>query len=152
MSCAVFLRHRLVAPHLHFILSPLCIITSLCVWEFALQSCQLQVPPAHLLYLKKPGASSSAGTFALLCGARLWGSEQGVPCQGSASSAVLQCSARKEPGRNPVLWPDREKAQGQSDTSPKSWLRAGACPLKGDVGTWRLDVWRAKLLNGHGQH
>lgn len=32
-------------------------ITVYLLWEFALQSCQLQVPTAHLLYLKKPGTN-----------------------------------------------------------------------------------------------
>lgn len=75
MSCAVVRRYRLVAPHFtfHFIFPVYHKIPVYLLWKFTLLSCQLQVPTAHLLYLKEAGTNSFAFTFALLRGAQLWG-------------------------------------------------------------------------------
>lgn len=154
MSCAVVLRYRLVAPHLHCILSSLCIITSLyiCFGNLPCSPASCKCPPLTFFTWKSQ--------VPIFCFA-VWYRALGHLSQGQTTSAVLQCaphsasSARKEPGRDPVhpqLWLGRKKAQGQSDTSPQSWLQFGTCPPKGDTDTWRLDVWRIKLLNCHGQH
>lgn len=75
MSCAVVRRYRLVASHFtfHFIFPVYHKIPVYLLWKFTLLSCQLQVPTAHLLYLKEAGTNSFAFTFALLRGAQLWG-------------------------------------------------------------------------------
>lgn len=129
MSCAVVLRYRLVAPHLHSILSSsLCIITSLYI-------CLGNLPcsPASCKFLLLTFFPwESWVPIPLLChflSCVVHGSGApepgGSPARAQTSSVGLQCgphspsSARKEPGRDPAhpqLCLDREKAQGQRDT------------------------------------
>lgn len=140
MSCAVVLRHRLVAPHLHSILSSLCIVTSLyvCFGNLPCSPASCKYPvltsfswksrvPIPLLWHLPCCVEHGSGAPG-----------QGLPCQGQHPQ--LSCSAQPGGSQAGTLCTLSSGSKGKRHKSKVTHIPRELVPVHWRV-TWTLGDW-----------